>query len=47
MPAAGDHGANLLPFEGEVRRDGQRGREETEAVGRRNRKLKHVVAEPG
>jgi len=30
-----DHGANLLPLEGEVRRDGQWGGETAEATGRR------------
>ena len=29
-----DHGANLLPLEGEVRRDGQRRGQEAEATGR-------------
>jgi hypothetical protein len=35
MPAARDHGADVLPLEGEVRRDGKRRREEDETTGGR------------
>ena len=35
MPAARDQRADLLPLEGEIRRDGQRRGQEAEATGRR------------
>src|SRR5437016_4977675 len=52
MPAARNQRADLLPLEGEVRRDGQRRGQEAEATGRREpgaerRALKKLVVPAG
>ena len=45
MPTARDHGADLLPLEGEVWRDGQQRGKKLKQLEDENRKLKHVVAD--